>query len=586
MYSTSADNVVYRNVEPDEYFFGYLTADKPRSRLIIYCNDDLNLGREYEKRWGTWCSDGVLSEPSNHLCQPKNIAEIMAEQDVFEDEYKRGNLPESRFNDIINDALYEKFSKNCYKYGLSPSGIQDGRLIVQNKESIEYVYHYKRSKNGWICEKCYGINHDVAVGYFIHQDLYLPKNHICKPILGDISAEEQQKFENPVDKFEKIFIEKEDEFKRIDKDDFHFGVLRSLSDIEKRLRLIVCHPHTRRLVYEYRMTAKNLWNCSKCGSKRKRDTYAVMKDGTLYATTEEHVCDPITYSDAMKKELFLQCGGSKSKITAKKVAERMRKFMPGGRTNSESDSAASRHHSAHRNDIFVGSPSPVPELTAPGNSDGCQRSTSSINDVLHSVVDVQVSQNGHQRSSNDVNAGDHGSDENIQTGRAEINDDLTVADNGGQNSATAAAQLTRESNEYVAIPYVTPNQEWFKKMYEKIQLAFTETAKFWRNFELVELWQGYLPQKTAHVHHTDSFFRWTIAGQNFAQIAVNDSKFYEIYKFKELKDVHIHIICQWLECRLGIFADNDLELYGDWNNQDSPILLIKNEDSIFKPILS
>lgn len=54
----------------------------------------------------------------------------------------------------------------------------------------------------------------------------------------------------------------------------------------------------------------------------------------------------------------------------------------------------------------------------------------------------------------------------------------------------------------------------------------------------------------------------------------------------ELTNVHLALLCQMWNIRIGIFTDGQVEIHGNWSDFNIPSMLLKKADGKFEPVLA
>uniref|UniRef100_A0A914R0F1 Uncharacterized protein n=1 Tax=Panagrolaimus davidi TaxID=227884 RepID=A0A914R0F1_9BILA len=166
-----------------------------------------------------------------------------------------------------------------------------------------------------------------------------------------------------------------------------------------------------------------------------------------------------------------------------------------------------------------------------------------------------------------------------------------------------------------------PNDAFIRSTLEKLKIPFIRQAfHFWAEVLFSEISPALTPDSTFDISsHDESFFKClscfftgkenyyvyikagiqsyfysnfksfeNMNGVSFSKLDITSSEFQKLYYCNELSSIHYNFICKWLNCRIGIFSNDDIfERFGNWENEENnPVLLIENNNGFCKPILT
>uniref|UniRef100_A0AC35FTW1 Uncharacterized protein n=1 Tax=Panagrolaimus sp. PS1159 TaxID=55785 RepID=A0AC35FTW1_9BILA len=142
-----------------------------------------------------------------------------------------------------------------------------------------------------------------------------------------------------------------------------------------------------------------------------------------------------------------------------------------------------------------------------------------------------------------------------------------------------------------------PNDAFIRSTLEKLNIPFIRKAfHFWAEVLFSEISPALTPDSTFDISSSDEsffkclscFFTENMNGVNFSKLDITSPEFQKLYYCNELSSIHYNFICAWLNCRIGIFSNDDIfERFGNWENEENnPILLIENNNGFYKPILT
>uniref|UniRef100_A0A914Y501 Uncharacterized protein n=1 Tax=Panagrolaimus superbus TaxID=310955 RepID=A0A914Y501_9BILA len=391
---TEEDISLYRKVSATEYYYGYSSNGKKDALLIVYEPDDKTMAREYYKEEEVWtclgchnlgeevCITKIMDKeiltPLKHFCESRTVEEIVKEQKDYKNLLLSGFL-EREADFYSSSTEFDKYDPSEYKFGVDSIERQNSRLIVQQKDNPENVYHYHKHGKRWICHGCISITHNIdTFGELIKKDLYLPKQHVCEPIKAEQSEQEQQYLLfNTANLFvDNLFNEQKDALRMLNHYEFKFCTS-GLDGFKKKI--IVSHPSNRSLIYNFYYKSQSIWHCTKCVQEKKLDTYVIQKDGNMYVSMK-HACQPINYFDAGGIQLSVgNSQGRKDKNESMEVQEEAAEILlsddPSLPSSSDKHSEStkvkkSKKRKASDSDITSIPPPP----SQPGTSDGSNNS--------------------------------------------------------------------------------------------------------------------------------------------------------------------------------------------------------------------
>uniref|UniRef100_A0A914PF30 Uncharacterized protein n=1 Tax=Panagrolaimus davidi TaxID=227884 RepID=A0A914PF30_9BILA len=575
----------YRQVPATDHFNGYNSRGEANTLLIVYEPNNKNLAREYYLKSVNACFWACLGckdfnnklyikiknrevfAPLKHYCQPKNIENILKEQE----DYKILSMfDEAEYLDAVlycNSDEFEKFDSGEYKFGMNKNKRPNSRLIVNQKGNPQHVYHYFKQRSRW------------SYGGFVDKVLYLPKQHVCDPFTVEESENEQLLLASDIklkSQVDKLYDEQKINLRELYEYDFEYGATTKGNE----RKIIVCDPLNRSLVREFRFQAQSIWFCVACQNKRHK-AYVIKKDEHFY-TSVKHKCKPIAYFDAMCKQIAPRMKQKKIQyLTSQKGKE-----MP-MRNNFQANETLSTAACLKKSDATVSTNLFTAKIPASYNS-----------------IDEKPAQTLSTISYTRFNS-------NLPS--SEIMSKIL------SRKAVPSKSKQQNIDSRRAFKVDPPSDAYLQATLEKLKIPFTRQAlHFWAEVLFLEVSTASKPATFFNISSSpDSFFKclscfftskedhyFFIKGAiqsyfhsnfksfeptdeiDFANLNITSPEFQKLYCCNELTSIHYNFISSWLECRFGIFRSGIFEQFGKWDKENYPILMMENDVGFYKPILT
>uniref|UniRef100_A0AC34FDR3 Uncharacterized protein n=1 Tax=Panagrolaimus sp. ES5 TaxID=591445 RepID=A0AC34FDR3_9BILA len=523
----------------------------------------------------------------------------------------------------------------------SRTHMQKQRLFVFEPNSRTHMREYaKYVRDRWYCLGCRSQPFRKSnQGRIEGNKFYAPLEHYCKPVSYAEALVKQQKIKMKISENRNLIgngnnyggaafggsSQKSNNdtqrsslnssasmttmtngFREVHENGFFYGYN---ADGTANMRLIVYEPNDKGLLREYGYTTSK-WYCLGCSRITKTRNFAGFENGILKCPVA-HLCQPYTKKEVDdRQQLFERRKGAQKRgpkgPTKSPAAKRAAVFNSGRQSDDDHVEILSCSH--------VSSHDEIPGYS-PRNISATHNSRNSSHDNNTSDADEAILNNSNINQKFEIPEHQHPETPSVIS--------LPSLNLDGYKSPPLSEQLLQLTFSFPSpitstFSFNNPSKLWLKTACETLQIPYNHEAyQLWATIDIDEIRLTSKPENIKEVTAgEDSGFRaisllltgredakikvavnkWfyknfnklgKCLGVDFTHFTHNDTFVFETFFASDMSPVHCEALFHILGCRVGVYNNDKLMKYGNWESDDGKVtLLLERKNNCYNVVTS